>query len=103
MLTDAEIEAYRRDGYVIPAGFRLGSGELETLRSAVEQVLRDNPAIEPDRVINPHLDRGRPYRLRGHRTFHDIVHDDRILDIAESVVGPDLVLLFTHLFCKTPR
>lgn len=103
MLTKAEIEAYRRDGYVVPDGFRLDAGELETLRSAVEQVLRDNPHMEPDRIINPHLDRGRPYRLHGNRAFHAVVHDARILDMAEAVMGPDLVLLFTHLFCKPPE
>ena len=103
MLTDAEIETYRRNGYVVPAGFRLDDNEIETLQSAVAQVLSDNPDAEPDRIINPHLDRGRPYRLRGSRAFHAIVHDGRILDMAEAVMGPDLVLLFTHLFCKTPR
>lgn len=103
MLTEAEVETYRRDGYVVPAGFRLDENELGALQSAVEQVLRDNPDAEPDRIINPHLDRGRPYRLSGSRTFHAIAHDSRILDMAEAVMGPDLVLLFTHLFCKTPR
>ncbi len=103
MLTEAEIGAYRRDGYAVPAGFRLDDSEIETLQSAVDRVLRDNPDAEPDRIINPHLDRGRPYRLRGNRAFHAIVHDGRILDMAEAVMGPDLVLLFTHLFCKPPE
>ena len=102
-LTEAEIEAYRRDGYVVPSGFRLGAGELEALQSAVNRVLRDNPEVEPDRIINPHLDGGRPHRLRGDRAFHDIAHDARILDMAGAVMGPDLVLLFTHLFCKPPE
>ncbi len=103
MLTETEIEAYHRDGYAVPAGFRLGGDELASLQAAVEQVLRDNPDAEPDRIINPHLDRGQPYRLRGSRAFHDIVHDRRILDMAEAVMGSDLVLLFTHLFCKPPK
>ncbi len=103
MLTEAEIEAWCRDGYVVPSAFRLDAGELEALQSAVDRVLRGNPEVESDRVINPHLDRGRPYRLRGDRAFHDIAHDSRILDMAAAVMGPDLVLLFTHLFCKPPE
>ena len=96
----AEIDAYRRDGYVIPAGFRLGGEELAILRSALERVLADNPDILPDRLINTHLDGGKPYGLRGQRAFYDLARDPRILDLAEAVMGPDLVLLFTHLFCK---
>lgn len=103
MLTATEIETYRRDGYVVPEGFRLDDGELDTLQSAVERVLRDNQDAKPDRMINLHLDRGQPYRLHGDRAFHDIAHDSRILDMAEAVMGPDLVLLFTHLFCKPPE
>ena len=100
MLTQLEIQTYQRDGYVIPSGFRLGAAELATLRSALERVLDDNPDILPDRLINTHLDSGRPYGIRGQQAFYALARDPRILDLAEAVMGPDLVLLFTHLFCK---
>lgn len=100
MLSNQEIEAYHRDGYVIPNGFRLDVGELETLRAALDRVLADNPEILPDRLINTHLDGGAPYGIRGQKAIHDIAHDPRILDMAEAVMGPDLILLFTHMFCK---
>ena len=103
MLMHTEIEAYHRDGYVVPSGFRLDDDELECLRSAVDQVVRDNPDMPPDRLINVHLNQGTPYGLRGNAAFHVIAHDSRILDMAETVMGPDLVLLFTHLFCKPPE
>jgi hypothetical protein len=100
MLTAAEIETYHRDGYVIPQDFRLNESELDRLRAAVDQVLADNPDTLPDRMINTHLDGGAPYQLRGHKAIHDIAGDPRVLDMAEAVMGPDLILLFTHLFCK---
>ena len=100
MLTQAEIEAYHCDGYVVPQGFRLAGEALETLRDAVEQVLVDNPDILPDRLINTHLDGGGPYGIRGQKVIYDIARDRRILDMAQAVMGPDLILLFTHLFCK---
>lgn len=100
MLTPAEIATYHREGYVIPQGFRLGDGELQRLREALDAVLADNPDIMPDRLMNPHLDGGKPYGVRGQKAFHDLVHDPRIITMASAVMGPDLILLFTHLFCK---
>lgn len=100
MLTADEIETYYRDGYVIPQGFRLSAKELATLNAALEDVLVGNPDILPDRLVNTHLDGGAPYGIKGHKAIHDIAHDPRILDMAEAVMGPDLILLFTHMFCK---
>ena len=100
MLTPSEVEHYHRDGYVVPAGFRLDDAEIETMRAALDHVLADNPDILPDRLLNPHLDGGNPAGVRGQAAFHAIAHDPRILDMAEAVMGPDLALLFTHLFCK---
>ena len=100
MITQAEIETYLRDGYVIHQGIRLTESELEPLRSALVQILADNPEILPDRMMNTHLDGGAPYGIRGQKAIHDIAHDPRMLDLAEAVMGPNLILLFTHLFCK---
>ena len=100
ILSHTEIETYHRDGYVIPDGFRLSDDELAGLRSALDQVMADNPTILPDRLMNVHLNGGKPYGIAGSKAFHDLAHDPRILDMAEAVMGPDLVLLFTHMFCK---
>lgn len=100
MLTAEEIETYHRDGYVIPQNFRLSDGEVQKLRAGLDAVLADNPDIMPDRIMNPHLNGGKPYGVRGQAAFHDLVHDPRILNMAQAVMGPDLILLFTHLFCK---
>ena len=99
-ITAAEVETYHRDGWVIPAGFRLDETELAELRQALDQVMTDNPDIMPDRLMNVHLNGGKPYGISGSKAFHDLAHDQRILDLAESVMGPDLVLLFSHMFCK---
>ena len=102
MLTSSEIEDYRRDGYVIPAGFRLSEAELRPLRAALDQVLADNPEIMPDRMINPHLEGGQPYGVRGQPAFDRLARDPRVLDLVAAVLGPDVILWLTHLFCKLP-
>ena len=60
MLTSTERFQYTSDGYVIPAGFRLDENILYELRIALDKVLSGNPEIMPDRMINPHLNGGRP-------------------------------------------
>lgn len=100
MLNESEIETYHRDGYVIPEGFRFDEEELAGLQTGLDAVLAGNPDIMPDRLMNPHLNQGKPYGIHGHPIFNKLVHDPRILDMAKAVMGPDLILLFTHLFCK---
>ena len=102
MLTADEIEKYNRDGYVIPGGFCLNDAVLKELRVAVDKVLENNPGILPDRMINPHLNGGRPYGVNGHPSVDMIVRNAQILEIVEAVLGPNIILWLTHLFCKIP-
>ena len=102
MLLPTEIKSYQRDGYVIPAEFRLADGELADLREAVDAVLADNPDIPTDRLINPHLNGGRPYGVKGHPAVVRVARDPRILGMVEDVLGADVILWLTHLFCKLP-
>jgi len=100
VLSKSEIKAYHQNGYVVPKGFRFEKNELAKLQTGLSAVLSKNPTIMPDRLMNPHLNKGKPYLVEGDPVFHWLVHDPRILRIAESVMGPNLILLFTHLFCK---
>ena len=100
MLTKAEINRYQRDGYVIPTGFRVDENNLSELHTALEEVLLVNSKILPDRMINPHLNGGRPYGIKGHAAFDTIARNARILEMVEAVIGPDIILWLTHLFCK---
>ena len=51
MLSQAEIETYHRDGYVIAEGFKFNDTELAELRNALDAVLAQNPDIMADRLI----------------------------------------------------
>lgn len=100
MLTQSEIDQYQEAGYVIPSAFRLESRELERLTGGVQSVLDDNPDVPPDRLINCHLDAAPPYGVNGYGGFGDLARDPRILDMVQQLLGPDLILWSTHLFCK---
>ena len=100
MLSTTEVVRYERDGYVIPSRFRLAKSELEDLQHGLERVLADNPQTPPDRLINAHLTARPPYALNGFPGFGELARDSRILDMVEQVLGTNLVLWLTHLFCK---
>ena len=100
MLDPEEVVAYERDGYVIPRRFRLPAEEVSALREGLDAVLASNPDVPPDRMVNVHADGKPPYGLKGFSGFDALARDDRILDMVEQVIGPDIILWLTHLFCK---
>ena len=50
-LTQAQIDAYRRDGLVIP-DYRLPAGQLAALRSALDSLLAENTHLRPEQLIS---------------------------------------------------
>jgi hypothetical protein len=98
MLTAAELENYRRDGWVVPA-FRLPAQSVEGLRAALDRIIADNPGIRPERLVNAHLD-GSAEGVKGSRAFFELACHPDILDLVERAIGPDIVLWGCQVFCK---
>ena len=98
MLTAAELELYRRDGWVVPR-FRLPAADVDTLRGALDRMIADNPGIRPERLVNAHLE-GSAEGVRGSRAFFDLARNPAILDLVEQAIGPDIVLWGCQVFCK---
>ncbi|MCH9671048.1 MAG: phytanoyl-CoA dioxygenase family protein [Gammaproteobacteria bacterium] len=100
MLTDDEVTAYGVDGVVIPSGFQLSADEVLALEQAVERTVRNNADTDSDMLMNVHLNEAPPFHLQGDKAFADLVRDTRILDMVEQLIGSDIILWSTHLFCK---
>lgn len=100
MLSRTEIADYESRGYVIPGGFRLSADRITALQNGLEDVLANNPDIPSDRLINVHLSGHPPYGVAGFEGFAGLATDTQILDMVEQLVGPDIILWSTHLFCK---
>ena len=102
---------YETNGYLIVPGI-LDSTELEQLRAALAQVLDEAKGLQASnekfalssskdgsgqryvkRVFNP---------IIRHDMFKDLVNNDKILDIVEDLVGPDITLQQTKLNLKPP-
>lgn len=102
MLSTDELETYKHDGLVIPTNFRLNSQEVTELQNAVEDVIQRNPDTPPDQLLNLHLRQGPPFNNVGHAAFGALATHPGILALVEQLLGPDLIVWASQLFCKPP-
>lgn len=104
MLSTAQILTYREQGYLI-APYRLTHDHLAHMRQALEDLIRHNPGVRPEKLVSAHIvrragceDNGEG--VKGDSRFFDLACTPAILDMVEQVIGPDIVLWGCHVFCK---
>jgi ectoine hydroxylase-related dioxygenase (phytanoyl-CoA dioxygenase family) len=98
-LSDAEIARYRDEGWVIPA-FRLPEPQLRGLQQALEQLLRDNPGVRPEKLVSAHIEGDNGEGVRGSASFLELARDPQIVELVSGVIGDDVILWGCHVFCK---
>lgn len=92
-VTDAPMRL-ERDGYVVLRDV-LDPHLIARADAHVDRLLASHPELRPEQ-LGHELAIGDPFWLR-------LVSDDRLLDIAEQFVGPDIALFATHYICKPPH
>jgi ectoine hydroxylase-related dioxygenase (phytanoyl-CoA dioxygenase family) len=103
LLSDSDVRQYRELGYLMPH-LRLPVALVDSLREALDRLLRDNPGVRPEKLISAHLSRsgGRANDegVRGQAEFLALARNEQILDVVEQLIGPDIILWGCHVFCK---
>jgi len=94
-----EIEHYRKEGWVIPR-FRLPSARVAELVTALDELIRDNPGVRPERLVSAHVEGDNGEGVRGRRSFLDLARDPEIVELVSGVLGEDIILWGCHVFCK---
>lgn len=87
-------EEYARKGYVIIRNV-IDADLVRETDEFVDWLLRKHPDTRPEQ-LHSYLMRDEPFLLR-------LVSDDRLLDVAEQFIGPDIALYGAHFICKPPR
>jgi hypothetical protein len=101
MLTTKEVEAYHREGWIIPKNFSLLPEQLASLRDALDYVIEENPDTRPEMLVSAHLEGGQSGEgIKGSQAFMKLASDKRILDLVEQIIGKDVVLWGCQIFCK---
>lgn len=85
---------YETDGYAV---FRrvLDEELVAAANGHVDWLLAQNPGLRPDQ-LGHELARADPFWYR-------LVSDSRLLDLAATLIGPDIALFATHYICKEPH
>src|SRR4051794_38811339 len=86
-------ERYDRDGCVVIPDV-IDADLIREASDHVEWLRQRHPQLRPEQ-FSARLMVDDPFWVR-------LVADDRLLDIAERFVGPDLALFASHYLCKPP-
>lgn len=98
-LSDEEIRRFHEDGLVIP-DYRIPGEMLARLQREVDVLIERNPGVRPEALSGAHNPWGQSARLVGSQVFLDFCLFPEILDMVEQLIGPDIVLWGSQLFCK---
>lgn len=103
-LTKEEYDRYHRDGYIVPR-YQLPQATVSRLQEMTQQIVRDNPTLLNQPIINPNF---RNSGVQGLKTadpdaWMAVAKDPHILDIVEGLIGPDIILWGSALFYKAPQ
>ena len=98
-LNDDEIAHYRREGWVVPR-YRLPPARVAAMVQALEQLLRDNPGVRPEKLVSAHIEGDNGEGVRGSRAFLELALDPEIVELVSGVLGDDVILWGCHVFCK---
>ncbi len=98
-LSGADLERFRRDGLIVSPA-RLTAGRLEAMRASVQKLLRDNATLAPESLVCPHIPYGPTHDAAAAAQWFDYATDPAILDMVEQLIGPDIILWGSQVFCK---
>lgn len=106
MLAESEISQYRKDGLVIPCGYRLKEKTLKRIGHLYQQMLEDNQhnaEFSADFILGPHLDTSDSYGIKGNPQWLEFANIPEILDMVEQLIGGDFILWGMTIFGKPAK
>ncbi|QGQ95117.1 phytanoyl-CoA dioxygenase family protein [Paenibacillus psychroresistens] len=86
-------EGFEQAGYALFPNV-LDNGLMNEAKQHIEWLIEKNPHIRPE-SLGTNLVKDDPFWLR-------LVSDDRLLDIAEQFIGPNIALFASHYISKPP-
>ncbi len=95
-------ETYETNG-LVRAPFSLSESLVDEMTQSLEKLMFDNPAIPPESLICPHIPYGTTHNARSARKWLEYASNPDILDLVESLIGPDIILWGSQVFCKLPN
>lgn len=85
---------YEKDGYVLARNV-IDADLAQEACDHVQWLLKKNPDLKPE-DLHHNLMIGDPF-------WHRLISDDRLIDLAEVFIGPNVALFATHYIAKAPK
>lgn len=98
LLSAAERASYETRGQLTPC-WRLPPVLLGRMRASLNRLIAARPE-RPDFIALPHVPWGDPDGVDIAREFFGYVTEPALLDLVSEVIGPDIVLWASSVFCK---
>lgn len=98
-LSRQEMHTYRQDGLVRP-DLTFARAELKALRAVLDATLAATTGQRPESIVCPHIASMNDLPAGLAEEWLAICTMPRILDLVEQVLGPDIVLWGSQIFCK---
>tara|TARA_B110000238_G_scaffold37568_1_gene39498 strand:+ start:3203 stop:4021 length:819 start_codon:yes stop_codon:yes gene_type:complete len=101
-LTALEQEDYAKNGLVVPA-VRLSSDDVADLCKLLTETLAKTPGQRPETLVCPHIEgmNGLPREITD--KWLAVCQRPEFLDLVSNLIGDDMMLWGSQLFCKPPR
>ncbi|MDI9330041.1 MAG: phytanoyl-CoA dioxygenase family protein [Alphaproteobacteria bacterium] len=100
-LSPEQLQTYRREGWLVPP-YRLEDSFLHELQDALNQLIRDNPGVRPEKLVSAHIQGDNGEGIKGSRRFLDLAMHPPIVDLVQELIGEHIILWGCHVFCKPP-
>ncbi len=94
-----EIAHYRSQGFVVPR-FTLPAAQVAALRDALDELIRRNPGVRPEKLVSAHVAGDNGEGVHGVTDFLALARDPEIIELVADVIGQDIILWGCHVFCK---
>ncbi len=101
-LTDEDIARYRTDG-LIRSPVRLADDTLVRMRASLERLLGDRSDVPPESLICPHIPSAGRHGTEAAAAWFEYATQPALLDLVEQLIGPDIILWGSQVFCKPER
>ena len=101
-LSTDDIARYRTEGWLVPR-WQLPAGQVDAMRGALDELLRRNPGVRPEKLVSAHIERAGSDNgegVRGVADFLALARDPAIVDMVAELIGDDVILWGCHVFCK---
>jgi non-heme Fe2+,alpha-ketoglutarate-dependent halogenase len=93
-LAPRQVKLYERDGFLFPIAV-LSADEVLQYRAALEELETQlGNILKPAEVVQPHLH---------FRWAYDLATHPEVLDVVEAIIGPNILVHTTSIFCKYPH